>query len=158
MRKFDILSQSPTNYIFQKESNKTTFGGFLSILFILIIVLIFLLYRFQFWFHFLYWERYEITSYVSQEKILTEYQKDKFTQSIYYNPSLLLNFSLSNSNDDTLSDRFIFYDYLKKNILKVVKLSKEELVKLVSLYFISVIILMKQIVKLMKKILVLFII
>ena len=118
MRKFDILSQSPTNYIFQKESNKTTFGGFLSILFILIIALIFLMYRFQFWFHFLYWERYEITSYVSQEKTLKENQRDKFTQSIYYNPSLLLNFSLSNSNDDTLSDRFIFFDYRKKKYFK----------------------------------------
>ena len=42
MRKIDFLSQSPNGFIFQKESNKTTFGGALSAIYLILIFFIFL--------------------------------------------------------------------------------------------------------------------
>ena len=68
MRKIDFLSPSPNNYIFQKESNKTTFGGFLSILFLIVTFIIYLFYRVDIWL--IYRgrkDRYEISSFISQE-------------------------------------------------------------------------------------------
>ena len=39
MRKLDFLSDFPKAYIFQKSSNKTTFGGFLTLVYIFIVLL-----------------------------------------------------------------------------------------------------------------------
>ena len=44
MRILDFISQSPPNYIFQKESNKTTLGGTLFLLYTFICIGIFLFY------------------------------------------------------------------------------------------------------------------
>ena len=40
----DILSDSPKNFIFKKEANKTNFGGFLTIIFLLVFLLFTILY------------------------------------------------------------------------------------------------------------------
>ena len=40
MRKLDFLSNFPKAYIFQQSSNKTTFGGFLTIIYVFIVLLI----------------------------------------------------------------------------------------------------------------------
>ena len=40
----DILSDSPKNFIFKKEANKTNFGGFLTIIFLLVFLLFSILY------------------------------------------------------------------------------------------------------------------
>ena len=44
MRKIDFLSISPQTFIFQKSSNKTTFGGFLTLIYILIILIMAIVY------------------------------------------------------------------------------------------------------------------
>ena len=44
MRSFDIISESPTLFLFEKESNKTNFGGFLFLIYFLIILLIIIYY------------------------------------------------------------------------------------------------------------------
>ena len=44
MRILDFISQSPPNYIFQKESNKTTLGGTLFLIYAFICIGIFLFY------------------------------------------------------------------------------------------------------------------
>ena len=44
MECLDFLSESPTNYIFQKRRNKTNFGGILSLLYIIVMILISLAY------------------------------------------------------------------------------------------------------------------
>ncbi len=38
LSKLDLLSNTPKNFIFQKSSNKTIFGGFLSFIYILIVI------------------------------------------------------------------------------------------------------------------------
>ena len=70
MRKIDFLSQSPNNFIFQKESNKTTFGGALSALYLLAIFSILGYYYITYMFSL----DYEITSYISEEKSLNDSQ------------------------------------------------------------------------------------
>ena len=106
MRKIDILSQSPNNFIFQKESNKTTIGGVLSAIYIFAIIFIFFYYRAIYYLSL----PYDITSYVSEEKILNEAQKQKFLKSEKYNPILQWKFSLWDDVGRNLSDRFMLYD------------------------------------------------
>ena len=106
MRKIDILSQSPNNFIFQKESNKTTIGGVLSAIYIFAIIFIFFYYRAIYYLSL----PYDITSYVSEEKILNEAQKQKFLKSEKYNPILQWKFSLWDDVSRNLSDRFMLYD------------------------------------------------
>ena len=106
MRKLDILSQSPNNFIFQKESNKTTIGGVLSLVYILAIIFIFFYYRSMYYLSL----PYDVTSYVSEEKFLNKEQSDIFLQSDKYNPKIKWKFSLLDSSGKNLSDRFIIYD------------------------------------------------
>ena len=102
MRKIDFLSQSPNNFIFQKESNKTTFGGALSALYLLAIFSILGYYYITYMFSL----DYEITSYISEEKSLNDSQKKAILESKKYNPSLLLKFSLDNLNQNLTIDLY----------------------------------------------------
>jgi hypothetical protein len=40
MHFLDFVSESPRNFIFQKETNKTNFGGIISFLYLLILIII----------------------------------------------------------------------------------------------------------------------
>ena len=44
MHPLDIISQSPNLYLFQKESNKTNFGGFLFLVYLVLIILVLIYY------------------------------------------------------------------------------------------------------------------
>ena len=48
MNSLDFFSISPNLYIFQKEENKTNFGGFLFIIYLIIMFFISLLYILEF--------------------------------------------------------------------------------------------------------------
>ena len=48
MRKLDFLSNSPKTFIFEKSSNKTTFGGFLTLIYILIIFIMSFVYIYNY--------------------------------------------------------------------------------------------------------------
>ena len=56
IRKLDFLSQPPPFYIFQQNTNKTTFGGVTFIIFIIFMIFVSLLYIFDFILN----EKYEI--------------------------------------------------------------------------------------------------
>ena len=108
MRKIDLISQSPNNYIFQSDSNKTTFGGLLSLIYIIFALLIFLLYFTKYLMN----ESYEIVSFISEEKSLKTWKEVKiFEKSEKYNPILNISFQLYDYYYNNLSDRFIIYDY-----------------------------------------------
>ena len=112
MRKIDILSQSPNNFIFQKESNQTLFGGVLSLIFLIIAFLILISYRVRFYIN----NQYEVTSFFSHEVAFSESQRIEFEQSKEYNPILKLSFSLVDDHGKPLSDRFILVDFNKRSI------------------------------------------
>ena len=109
MRKIDFLSQTPNAFIFQKESNKTNFGGFLSVIYLIIALFIFLYLRAIYGAS----EQYQITYFVSEEKTITPNEQTKFAESKKYNPILPMKFSLVDEHGKELSDRFIIVDYLK---------------------------------------------
>ena len=106
MRKLDFLSQSPNNFIFQKESNKTTLGGVFSAIYLILIFVIFLYFRAIYGFS----EPYEITSFISEEKIIKDDEQKKFIESEKYNPIIPMKFSLTDGKGNNLSDKFIIVD------------------------------------------------
>ena len=107
MRKIDWISRSPNNYIFQNDSNKTTFGGILFLVYLIIALFILLSYLIKFFSN----NPFEVTSFISEEKILNDEQQKKFIESEKYNPKLKFKFFLVDRNGKNLSDRFILYDY-----------------------------------------------
>ena len=48
MRKLDFLSNSPKTFIFEKSSNKTTFGGFLTLIYVLLIFIMSFVYIYNY--------------------------------------------------------------------------------------------------------------
>ena len=114
MRKIDFLSQSPKNFIFQKESNKNTIGGIFTFLLILIFLIIFFYYRVKYAFS----NQYDIISFISQEKTIDANHQQKFIESEKYNPTLKLKFNLVNSQDKGISNRFQIFDYKGQQIIR----------------------------------------
>ena len=106
MRKLDFLSQSPNSFIFQKESNKTTFGGAFSVIYLISIFFIFLYFRTIYAFS----DPYEITSFISEEKRIKNNEQKKFTESKKYNPILPMKFSILDAYGKNLNDKFIIVD------------------------------------------------
>ena len=112
--KFDFLSEPPKNFIFQKSSNETNFGGFCFIIYMLFIIAIVIYSLIDFF-------------YLS-EKYTIEYSLNYYTQTIDsinlknsdpdYNPSL--NFTLNLYKNDgkmsELSDRFLLVDPIMTQI------------------------------------------
>ena len=110
MRSFDIISESPTLFLFEKESNKTNFGGFLFLIYFVIILLIII---------------YYVVDYVENDKYVIQsfshfnYKSQKEIQLInkneLFNPNI--NFSmhleyLDNDNDTyiNIDNKFLIYD------------------------------------------------
>ena len=116
MKYIDIISQSPKNFIFQKESNKTNFGGIFSLIYFILILVIFLIYATIFLLN----ETYEITSFISQGRGLDDDELKKIAQSEKYNPTLKIKFSLVSYQgiEKELSERFILYDLKQKKQVK----------------------------------------
>lgn len=107
MKKIDIISKSPNNFIFQKDYNKTDFGGFLSLIYIIVGSIIILFYFSRFLLN----DNYEIVSFISGEMHLEDDETlYKFNKSELYNPTLKLYFTLEDEHGEQLSDRFIIYD------------------------------------------------
>ena len=63
MRKLDFLSNSPKTFIFEKSSNKTTFGGSLTLIYIFIVFLIAITYAYNYYAN----DKY-IISYIKDQK------------------------------------------------------------------------------------------
>ena len=110
MKKLDFLSDSPKAFIFQKSSNKTTFGGFLTIIYILIILII----AFVYIYNYVANDKY-IISYINYNKPITETIIDKFglDKNPNCNPTLNFTFYL-NANNTSLSKNFILVDMISE--------------------------------------------
>ena len=108
----DFLSQPPNNFIFRRDSNKTFIGGLLSIIYFIFAFLVLLIY-------YIGYRRslpYEITSYIAQDKVLNDIQKEKFKNSDKYNPTLKFKFTMDFGGKQ-LSDKFILNKKKKKKII-----------------------------------------
>ena len=102
LHRLDFLSNSPRNFIFQNSSNKTNFGGFLTLAFLIIVLIIFLFYLI----YYLSEETFTV-QYIHHEKHLNEGEIYKRENDIKYNPYFDFNFKIKGFYDNSPDD-FIF--------------------------------------------------
>ena len=102
MRALDVLSISPKNFIFEKDANKTTFGGVLTILYLLVLFIM----AFIFLYNYETNSKYIIT-YNHYQKSLSNEERDSKINDPKYNPTLEFIFNLENMyHKPLLSDNF----------------------------------------------------
>ena len=113
MRKVDFLSDSPKMYIFEKNSNKTTFGGFLTVIYIIIAFLI----------AFAYIYNYEknnkyIVTYINNQKENKISERIKNDEDPDYNPTLIFTFDILDFHNNTLSNNYVLLDVTSGNLIE----------------------------------------
>ncbi len=97
---FDFLTSAPQNFIFQRKSNKTNFGGVLSFIYLLIFLTITSFYLVSYYNE----DDYSI-QYLYQEKVLTNKEKREMINSTRYNPYFNFSLNLTVVQDKKLEDR-----------------------------------------------------
>ena len=104
MKKFDFLSQSPKTFIFERISNKTNFGGVLTIIYLLIMLFISIYYIYNY----IIGDRYE---YFYSYRELPEEQKKKVFAGFDTNPPIHFKLDAFNELFWNISSnlKFIFY-------------------------------------------------
>ena len=108
MRKLDFLSNSPKTFIFEKSSNKTTFGGSLTLIYIFIVFLIAITYAYNYYANDKYENQFYYNIALKDQKSIFRKQQEEFKNDPKYNPTL--NFSidlLDQITNESLSENFI---------------------------------------------------
>ena len=108
MRKIDFLSNPPKTFIFQKSSNKTAFGGVLTLIYLLIILII----AFTYIYNFVVNDKY-IISYINYKKI--ESSTKEYNSK--YNPTLKFKFDLIDSEYKPLSNNYFLMETKTRTLL-----------------------------------------
>ena len=104
MHPLDIISQPPNLYLFQKESNKTNFGGFLFIVYLVLIILVLIYYIVDYYRN----PSYSIQSFTHFNFKTKEEIKDRNNDQIY-NPNIDFKISLKytlNKTEQVISNNF----------------------------------------------------
>ena len=104
LHRLDFLSNAPKNFIFQNNSNKTNFGGFLTLAYIIIVLIIFT-------FYLIYYlsEEYFTVQYIHYQKYLNDSEIGKRENDIKYNPYFDFNFEME-LYGGKLPDEFVFFN------------------------------------------------
>ena len=113
MKKFDILSQPPRTYIFERYSNKTIFGGVLSIIYLLIMIFISIYYIYNY----IIGDKYE---YYYSYRELPEEQKKKAFAGFDPNPPIHIKLDAINELDWNISSNLKFIYYTKDSDKKII--------------------------------------
>ena len=113
MKKFDILSQPPRTYIFERYSNKTIFGGVLSIIYLLIMIFISIYYIYNY----IIGDKYE---YYYSYRELPEEQKKKAFAGFDPNPPIHIKLDAINELDWNISSNLKFIYYTKDSEKKII--------------------------------------
>jgi len=113
MHPLDIISNSPNLYILRKESNKTNFGGFLFLIYLIIIITIFVYYIIDYTKN----DKYIIQSF-NHYNIKTKEEKEERNKNDFYNPTI--NFTLSTS---------VYFDGYFFNLLQIYDNKKEKFIE-----------------------------
>ena len=119
MRTIDFLSIAPQTFIFQKSSNKTTFGGFLTLIYGLIILLMAIVYYYNYSIN----DKY-IISYSRYQKNTDRKERYEKQGDPNYNPSLSFAFDIIDYYEMQLSNNFMIYDYSNSRLLDRNKIYK----------------------------------
>ena len=120
MRKLDFLSKSPQTFIFHKSSNKTRFGGFLTIIYILFILIMAIVYFYDYYKN----DKYIISynQYRTPNNFM-DYEKDADPR---YDPTLKFSFDVTNNQGKNLSDNLILYDFFTDELVERNKLIEKK--------------------------------
>ena len=113
MKKLDILSQPPKTFIFERISNKTNFGGVLTIVYLLIMIFISIYYIYNY----IIGDKYE---YFYSYRELPEEQKKKVFRGFDPNPPIQLKFDAINELDWNISSNLKFIYYGKNSEEKII--------------------------------------
>ena len=113
MKQFDILSQPPRTYIFERFSNKTIFGGVLSIIYLLIMIFISIYYIYNY----IIGDKYE---YYYSYRELPEEQKKKVFAGFDPNPPIHIKLDAINELDWNISSNLKFIYYTKDSEKKII--------------------------------------
>ena len=108
MHKLDFLSSSPHSFIFHQNSNKTNFGGVLSLIYLIVVLIIAAFYLV----FYLIEDNYTV-EYLYHENILTQEENEKMKNNPKYNPTFKFDIGLfdgSYTNGKLAEDRFIIKD------------------------------------------------
>jgi len=111
MHPLDIISQSPNLYLFQKESNKTNFGGFLFLVYLAIIILVLIYYLVEYCRN----PSYSIQSF-THFNYKTKKEIEERNNDPIFNPNIDFNITLSyyvNKTDYDISNDFKIYNLNK---------------------------------------------
>ena len=117
MHPLDIISNSPNLYILRKESNKTNFGGFLFLIYLIIIITIFVYYIIDYTKN----DKYIIQSF-NHFNIKSDKEKEERNKNDFYNPTinftLEIQIFLNEKFCDLNSTNMKIYDYNKKKFIE----------------------------------------
>ena len=92
MRNFDFLSETPRIFIFSKKTNKTNFGGFLFLIYIIIMIFISLLYILDYAFN----DKYNVECLTIYNYTIAQYYIDEMNADEELNPYLDVAIGLEN--------------------------------------------------------------
>ena len=112
MRTIDFLSIAPQTFIFQKSSNKTTFGGFLTLIYGLIVLIMAIIYYIDYHIN----DKY-IISYSRYQKNTDRDERKEKSNDTNYNPTLTFKFDVKDFNQSSLSQNFLLLDYINKTLI-----------------------------------------
>ena len=99
MQNFDFLSSSPKFFIFKKETNKTSFGGILFLIYIIIMIFISLAYILDYAIN----DKYSIESFSTYNYTLNGSETELINKDIKLNPYLEMNISFEPYFDDKVA-------------------------------------------------------
>ena len=114
MHPLDIISESPNLFIFQKESNKTNFGGFLFLIYLIIIILICIYYIIDY----IEGDKYVVQSF-SHFNIRSAEDEEvtRRNENINYNPNITFKLDIRNIHDKLLDDKIKLYNLRNNSFL-----------------------------------------
>ena len=110
MHSLDFLSGPPKFFIFQKESNKTNFGGVFFFIYIFIVILISIFYVYSC----SQADKFTFSSNDIEEHAIFEDEVNKREKSSDFNPAYDFSFDLENYTDHNISSDFIIYDEIQQ--------------------------------------------
>ena len=115
----DLLSDSPRNFIFRRETNKTNFSGFLTIIFFIVFLSISLLYILD------YIDSIKNGEYMIEYLLINNYtfenDTNKMNEEEIYNPNKTFFIEIYDNYGEQLNDNFILYDNINNEFLKKIK-------------------------------------
>ena len=113
MKKFDLLSQPPKTFIFERISNKTHLGGVLTIVYFLIMIFISIYYIYNY----IIGDKYE---YFYSYRELPEEQKKKVFSYFEKNPPIQIKLDAMNELEYNITSNLKFIFYQKNSEEKII--------------------------------------